>query len=126
MRNFLKWVPLVMLCCSAPWAALAQSAPGTAVQPSRFVLYEYFAGDTNADGQVMALNSSATYYFTDHFSARAGIPIYFDRVPSTVASSTTIPSTSTFSSGIGDIFLTVRAAWKAPIVNYASGLTGTL
>ena len=74
----------------------------------------------------MALNSSATYYFTDHFSARAGIPIYFDRVPSTVASSTAIPSTSTFSSGIGDIFLIVRAVWKAPIVNYATGLTGTL
>jgi hypothetical protein len=126
MRDFTRWFLLVMLCCSAPWTALAQSSPSAAVQPSRFVVYEYFAGDTNADGQVMALNSSATYYFTDHFSARAGIPIYFDRVPSTVASNTAVPSTSTFSSGIGDIFLTVRAVWKAPIVNYATGLTGTL
>src|SRR5579859_3191848 len=126
MSNFGRWIPLVTLCCLAPWTALAQSAPGTAVQSNRFVLYEYFAGDTNADGQVMALNSSATYYFTDHLSARAGLPIYFDRVPSTIASSATIPSTSTFSSGIGDIFLTLRAAWKAPIVNYATGLTGTL
>ena len=95
------------------------------MQPSRLVVYEYFAGDTNVDGQVMALNSSATYYFTDHFSARAGIPIYFDRVPSTVTSSTTTPSTSTFASGIGDIFLAIRAAWKAPVLNYATGLTAT-
>lgn len=124
MRDFTRWVLLAMLYCS-PWTALAQSSTSAAVQSSRIVVYEYFAGDTNADGQVMALNSSATYYFTDHFSARAGIPIYFDHVPSTVASSTAIPSTSTFSSGIGDIFLTLRAAWKAPIVNYATGLTGT-
>lgn len=127
MRNFISsGLPLVIFCCSVPWTALAQSPPGTAVQPSRLVIYEYFAGDTNADGQVMALNSSATYYFTDHFSARAGIPVYFDRIPSTVASSTTVPSTAVFSSGFGDIFLTARAAWKGPIVNYSAGLTGTL
>lgn len=125
MRNFRRWLPLVMICCSAPWTASAQSTPGTAVQPSRLVVYEYFAGDTNADGQVMALNSSATYYFTDHFSVRAGIPIYFDRIPSTVASNPTTPSAATFSSGIGDIFLALRAAWKAPVLNYGTGLTAT-
>lgn len=106
--------------------ALAQSSASTAAQPSRFVIYESFAGDSNADGQVMALNSSATYYFTDHFSARAGIPVYFDHTSSSLSPTVTAASPSTFSSGIGDIFLAVRAAWKAPLINYATALTGTL
>ena len=106
--------------------ALAQSSASTAAQPSRFVIYESFAGDSNADGQVMALNSSATYYFTDHFSARAGIPVYFDHTSSSLPPTATAASPSTFSSGIGDIFLAVRAAWKAPLINYATALTGTL
>ena len=73
----------------------------------------------------MALNSSATYYFTDHLSARVGIPIYFDRVSSSISSTSTTASAPAFSSGIGDIFLTLRAAWKAPLVNYSTALTGT-
>jgi hypothetical protein len=67
----------------------------------------------------MALNSSATYYFTEHLSARTGLPIYFSFPSSTI-------STSTSSSGIGDIFLMLRAAWKEPIVNYATSLMGTI
>jgi hypothetical protein len=126
MCKLRKYIPLLMLCCSAPWMAFAQSSASTAVQPSRFVIYEFFAGDSNADGQVMALNSSATYYFTDHFSARAGIPIYFDRSSASISSTTAVAAAPTFSSGIGDIFLTLRAAWKEPIINYASALTGTL
>ena len=126
MRKLGKSVPLLILCCLAPWMAFAQSSASTAVQPSRFVIYESFAGNSNADGQVMALNSSVTYYFTDHFSARASIPIYFDRASSTISSTTTTASSPTFSSGIGDIFLTLRAAWTSPMINYATALTGTL
>lgn len=127
MRKLRKCLPmLIVSCCMAPCMALAQSSASTAAQPSRFVIYESFAGDSNADGQVMALNSSATYYFTDHFSARAGIPVYFDHTSSSLSSTATTASTSTTSSGIGDIFLTLRAAWKAPVINYATALTGTV
>jgi hypothetical protein len=125
MCNPTKCLLVSLFCCLAASAAFAQSSSGNPIQPSRFVVYESFAGDSNADGQVMALNSSATYYFTDHFSARAGIPIYFDRVPPSTSSSTTVASGSTFSSGIGDIFLTLRAAWKPPLVSYSTALTGT-
>jgi hypothetical protein len=127
MRRHRKYAAvLIIVCCSAPWMAFAQSSASTAVQPRRFVIYESFAGDSNADGQVMALNSSATYYFTDHFSARAGIPIYFDRSSASISSTATTASSPTFSSGIGDIFLALRAAWKAPVINYATALTGML
>jgi hypothetical protein len=125
MDNFTKCFLVSVFCCVAASAAFAQSSSGNPIQPSRFVIYESFAGDSNADGQIMALTSSATYYFTDHFSARAGIPIYFDRAPSSTSSSTTTASGSTFSSGIGDIFLTLGAAWKPPLVNFATALTGT-
>lgn len=120
-----KSIHLLLFCLAASLAGFAQSSPNGAVQPSRFVVYESFAGDTNADGQVMALTSSATYYLTDHLSVRAGLPVYFDRAASAV-SSTTIPAPTTFSSGIGDIFLTVRAGWKHPLINYSTALTGTL
>jgi Na+/pantothenate symporter len=76
MRDFTRWVlPRDALLLSAldGISAIVHKRGGSA----EFV-YEYFAGDTNTDGQVMALNSSATYNFTDDFSARAGIPIYFD------------------------------------------------
>lgn len=122
MRNVVK---LLIFCFIPSVAAFSQSSTGTPVQPSRLVVYESFAGDSNADGQVMALSSSATYYFTDHFSARAGVPIYFDHISSSLSSATTPAPTSTFSSGIGDIFVTMRAAWKPPLLNYATTLTGT-
>jgi hypothetical protein len=112
--------------CAASFSAFAQSSPTSAVQPSRLVVYESFAGDANADGQVMALNSSATYYFSQHLSARAALPIYFAFPSSTISPASTTGSTSTSSSGIGDIFLTLRAAWKEPVVNYSTSLKGTL
>lgn len=121
MRHVVK---LLIFCFTPSIAAFSQSSTGTPVQPSRLVVYESFAGDSNGDGQVMALNSSATYYFSDHFSARAGIPIYFDHISSSL-STTTTSSTSTLSSGLGDIFVTMRAAWKPPLLNYATALTGT-
>jgi hypothetical protein len=74
----------------------------------------------------MALNSSATYYFTEHLSARTGLPIYFSFPSSTISPPTQTRLTSTYSGGIGDIFLTLRAAWKEPIVNYATSLMGTI
>jgi hypothetical protein len=81
------------------------------------VFYESFEGDSNSDGQVMILSSSATYHFNQHFSAGIGIPIYFDRATSTTGTTT--------SSGIGNVFATVGAVWKSPILNYGTSLTGT-
>jgi hypothetical protein len=129
MCHLMKSLQLSILCAASfsPFgSAFAQSSPNSAVQPSRFVVYESFAGDSNADGQIMALNSSATYYFTEHFSARAALPIYFEFPSSTLSPSTTTASTSTSSSGIGDIFLTLHAAWREPFVNYSTSLLGTL
>jgi hypothetical protein len=126
MRDLRKFLRLLVFCLAASLPGFAQSSPNGAVQPSHFVVYESFAGDTNADGQVMALTSSVTYYFADHLSARAGLPIYFDRATSAISPTTTSAAPTTFSSGIGDIFLTVRAGWKEHIINYSASLTGTL
>lgn len=99
-------------------AVYAQSSPSPAGSERGIVFYESFEGDSNSDGQVMVLSSSATYHFNQHFSAGIGIPIYFDHLNS---STTGVASTS----GIGNVFATVRAVWKSTILNYGTSLTGT-
>ncbi len=96
----------------------AQSAPSPAGNERGFVFYESIEGDSNSDGQVMVLSSSAAYHFNQHFSAGIGIPIYFDH-----SASSTTGTTST--SGIGNVFVILRAVWKSPFLNYGTSLTGT-
>jgi hypothetical protein len=97
-------------------AARAQASPNPAGSDKGIVFYEAFEGDSNSDGQVMVLSSSATYHFNQHFSAGIGIPIYFDHPSSS--------NEATSSSGIGNVFATVRAVWKSPFLNYGTSLTG--
>lgn len=94
----------------------AQSLPNPAGHESGFVFYEAFEGDSNSDGRVMIWSSSVAYHFNSHFSAGVGLPVYFDQATSTTGTTT--------SSGIGNVFATVRAAWKNPLANYATSLTG--
>jgi len=95
----------------------AQSSPNPAGSQKGIVFYESFEGNSNSDGQVMVLSSSAAYHFNEHFSVGIGIPVYFDHP----ASSTGAAS----SSGVGNVFATVRAVWKSAILNYGTSLTGT-
>jgi hypothetical protein len=97
-------------------AVRAQSPPSPAGNEKGFIFYEAFEGDSNSDGRVMVLSSSVTYRFNSHFSAGAGIPVYFDQ-----ASSSTTGTTS--SSGIGNVFAMAHAGWKNPLLNYATSLT---
>jgi hypothetical protein len=98
-------------------ASHAQSSPSPAGKKSGFVFYEAIEGDSNSDGQIVIWSSSATYRFNQHFSATVGIAIYFDRASSSTAGTVT-------SSGIGNVFASVRAGWKKPLLNYATSLTG--
>ena len=102
---------------AAAVAVHAQSLPNAAGHERGFVFYEAFEGDSNSDGRVMILSSSVAYHFNSHFSAGVGIPVYFDQATSTTGTTT--------SSGVGNVFVTLRAAWKNPLVNYATSLTGT-
>ena len=95
----------------------AQTSPSPAGNSSGFVLYESLEGDSNTDGQVFIFTSSASYHFNSHFSAGIGVPIYFDRPSSS--------SGTASSSGVGNLFLTLRAVWKNPLLNYTTALTGT-
>jgi len=97
----------------------AQGASNPAGNQKGFVVYEAFEGSANAEGQVMALTSSATYNFNQHFNAGLGIPVYFDH---TSTSSTT---GTTSSSGIGNAFAMLRGEWKNPLLNYGTSLTAS-
>jgi len=80
--------------------------------------YIQFAGSSNADGQILQLNSSVGYTFTRHFGADIGIPVYFVHASSS--------NTSGISgNGVGNPFADLR--WKVlnPAVNYLSVLTGS-
>ena len=118
IRKTGPWLAVVLLFLTATMVAGAQTSPNPAGQEKGFVFYEDFEGSSNADGQVMTLGSSATYRFSQHFSAGIGIPVYFDRATS--------PTGGTVSSnGIGNAFVMLHAGWKQPLVNYATSLMGT-
>jgi len=109
---------IISLLLAGSKVAVAQTSANPAGQEKGIVFYEDFEGSSNADGQVMALSSSATYNFSSHFGAGIGIPVYFDRTSS--------PTGGTVSSdGIGNAFAMLHAVWKQPVVNYATSLMGT-
>jgi len=117
-RNSNPWFAgTVLLLFGTAIASHAQSLPNAAGNEKGLVFYEAFEGDSNSDGRVMILSSSVAYRFNSHFSAGVGIPVYFDQATSATGTTT--------SSGIGNVFATVQAAWKNPLLNYATSLTGT-
>ena len=111
------WLTTFSLFLAATNVTGAQTSPNPAGQDKGFEFYEAFEGSSNADGQVMTLDSSATYNFSPHFSAGIGLPIYFDH-----ASSVTGGTVS--SNGIGNAFVILHAGWKQHLVNYATSLMG--
>jgi hypothetical protein len=117
-RKSSKWfVGAAFLLLGTGIAVHAQSSPSAAGNEKGFVVYEAFEGDSNSDGRIMILSSSVAYHFDPHFSVGIGVPVYFDQATS--------PTGTTTSSGVGNVFATVRAAWKNPRVSYATALTGT-
>jgi hypothetical protein len=119
IQNRKLWLLTFIFIFAGGTRALAQTSPSPAGKDKGLVLYEDFEGSSNSDGQVMAFSSSATYHLNSHYSAGVGIPIYFDR-----ASSSNTGTTS--SSGIGNAFFMLRAAWKHPVVNYGTSLLATV
>ncbi len=114
----IRWLAgCFFLLSGANIAVHAQSSANPAGSERGFVFYESFEGDSNSDGQVMILSSSAGYHFNQHFSAGIGIPIYFDHPSSTTGTAST--------SGVGNVFATVRGEWKNPLLNYSTSLTGS-
>lgn len=117
LRRLRLWgIVILAICAAAPFAA-AHGGNQSDGRQNRLVLYESYEGSANSDGQVMVLTTSATYHLNSHFSAGAGIPIYFDRNRSSTG--------TTSSSGIGNLFGMIGAVWKGSILSYGTTLTGT-
>lgn len=117
----MRRVPLIFLFIVMILAgskhARAQATGTPAGHERGFTFNETFEGSTNSDGTFTSLTSSATYNFSDHFSAGFGIPIYFEHTPSSTGATST--------TGIGDVFLSLRGVWKNPLLNYGTSLTGS-
>src|SRR5579859_3923763 len=98
-------------------ALQAQTAPVESRTDIGWQWVEQFAGSVNTDGQVMALTSSGGYNFNSHLGLVAGLPIYFVHY-----SSSTVTTTATSVSGIGDFFGGLRFSFPNPAVNYRTAL----
>jgi hypothetical protein len=107
----------LLIAVGAQLAAAQGSSLPTGKAAAGVDWYEAFEGSSDSGGQVMMLTSSATYHFGERFSLGAGVPFYYNRSVS--------PTGTTTNDGIGDIFVTLGAAWKGPVVNYGTSLTGT-
>lgn len=80
--------------------------------------YESFGGSSDSAGVVTKLDTNIGYRFNRHFSADAGLPIYFIH-----ASSSTSGLTST--NGIGNFYVDLRLTVDNPALNFISNLRGT-
>jgi len=117
MRTGLGFLLAILIVAGARAAAAQGSTAATGKANGGLDWYEAFEGSTDSSGQVMALTSSATYHFGEHFSVGAGIPFYYNRSSSTTGATTNV--------GIGDIFVTLGAARKSSVLNYGTSLTGS-
>jgi hypothetical protein len=88
---------------------------------SHYTWIEQFEGSSNAEGQVMLLDSSAGYVFGRHLLVDGGLPVYFIRATTTSTSGT---STTNSFSALGDIYGQVRLSFPNPAVNFKTQFTG--
>ena len=122
--------PLALLLASPAHAQANRNAPGnnssSSIIPAvgdegHYTWIEEFDGSSNADGQVMILDSSAGYIFGRHLFAGGGVPVYFVRATTTTSTGTS--STNSFSA-LGDVYGQVRLSFPSPILNFKTQLTG--
>ena len=106
-------------------AVFAQGASASIIpavgSESHYTWIEQFEGSSNAEGQVMLLDSSAGYVFGRHLLVDGGFPVYFIRATTTSTSGT---STTNSFSALGDIYGQVRLSFPNPAVNFKTQLTG--
>jgi hypothetical protein len=106
-------------------AVLAQGASASIIpavgSENHYTWIEQFEGSSNAEGQVILLDSSAGYVFGRHLLVDGGLPVYFIRATTTSTSGT---STTNSFSALGDIYGQVRVSFPNPAVNFKTQLTG--
>jgi hypothetical protein len=86
-----------------------------------FTWIEQFDGSTNAEGQVMLLDSSVGYLYGRHLLVDAGVPVYFVRANITTSSGA---STSNSFTELGDVYGQVRLSFPNPALNFKTQFTG--
>jgi hypothetical protein len=86
-----------------------------------FTLYQEFQGSSSSDVKILELVTTVGYNFKQHFSMDLGMPIYFIRPPSMLATPTSSPRTST---ALSNLFLDLRLTFDSSALAYTSTLTG--
>ena len=106
---------------SAPSSNSSRSVNPAMRSEDHFTWIEQFDGSSNAEGQVMLLDSSVGYLYGRHLLVDAGVPVYFVRANNTTSSGV---STSNSFTGLGDVYGQIRLSFPNPAVNFKTQLTG--
>src|SRR5258707_3838682 len=106
---------------SAPSSNSSTSVNPAMGSEDHFTWIEQFDGSSNAEGQVMLLDSSVGYLFGRHVLVDAGVPVYFVRANTTTSSG--VSTTNSFAE-LGDVYGQVRLSFPNPALNFKTQLTG--
>ena len=102
--------------------SVGQTIPEPATESSRgFTEVEAFQGTVNSDQRLLKLDSALGWDFNSHFSAFAGLPVYFNHLTSTTTPATA--SSNPSHNGIGNVYLGLALRKPNPTLSYASALT---
>jgi hypothetical protein len=119
MRHYsMQAIALLICACALINYSRCQTKSEPAQTDVGWSSYVAFAGTTNSDGQLLLIEPSVGYTFTQHFGMDVGLPLYFVH-----ASSTNTGGVS--GSGVGNPSVDLRWRFVNPKLNYGSVLTGT-
>ncbi len=124
-----KFIMILVLLTSLPFAAFAQSSPATpapalTTQESGFLSYIDFGGSSNADGRIFTLGFSAGYEFNRHVSINTRAPIYFvSATPPSTGSGGATQQTTLSSHGVGDPSVSVVLSFPNRTLDYKTSVT---
>ncbi len=117
VRSCFVLTPVLVLTLSLR----AQIPTATGVDKG-FTEIESLQGTLNSSSKLVKLDSTVGYDFNQHFSAFAGIPIYFASVSGATTTGTTSSNTGT-AAGLGNLYLGVAFRAPNPVLNYGSTIT---
>jgi hypothetical protein len=115
-------------------ALLAWAAPAVGQKPSGsspdsekgFTEVESFQSTLNSSERLFKLDSNVGWDFSKHFGVFAGVPVYFDHIPSSTVTTGTTTTTTPSSShtGIGNSYFGLALRAPNPMLDYTSTITG--
>lgn len=125
--SFLRSIVLTSMLTLSMYGLGQTSAPASkeADEPKGFSEIESIQATVNSSERLFKLDSTVGWDFSKYFGVFAGVPVYFDNVPSstTTIGTTTTTTPSSSHNGIGNVYLGLAIRAPNPMLDYASVIT---